>query len=153
MPTEQIGVIFDKVNRFTEGLVKKITLDTHANLVANPHSTDTGTPVDTGFASSNWVPRVGAPFTEQAGSRPTSRGDINAKAIGDDSKKNFGALDYGPQEDGKVQVAGYRLAMGNCFVSNNVPYIQPLNNGSSKQQPAGFVERAIAKALFEDIRQ
>jgi hypothetical protein len=31
------------------------------------------------------------------------------------------------------------------YIANNVPYIQRLNDGSSKQAPAGFVEDAIAR--------
>lgn len=33
------------------------------------------------------------------------------------------------------------------IVSNNLPYIAPLNNGHSQQAPAGFVERVVQDTL------
>lgn len=40
------------------------------------------------------------------------------------------------------------------YISNNVPYIGALNSGSSKQVPAGFIQRAFAeaKALMPRIK-
>ncbi len=38
---------------------------------------------------------------------------------------------------------------GRLFLSNNVPYISRLNDGSSGQAPAGFVQAAIARASGE----
>ena len=38
------------------------------------------------------------------------------------------------------------------FVSNNVKYITRLNDGYSRQAPAGFVQSAIRKAVTQDIR-
>ena len=57
------------------------------------------------------------------------------------------------QAVGRAQVLGYNdLDRGNAFITNNVPYIVRLNDGSSKQQPRGFVQRAIRKAVTIDIR-
>jgi hypothetical protein len=50
---------------------------------------------------------------------------------------------------GEVQLRSYKLDQGSLFVTNNVPYIVPLNNGSSKQAGAGFVERGIERAIRE----
>lgn len=75
------------------------------------------TPVDTGNARANWVPSVGS---------PAPRGDRAA---------------------GTAAVLAYRLEQGALYVSNGVPYIRQLNNGSSKQAPALFVERAVDVAI------
>lgn len=80
------------------------------------------TPVDTGHARRNWVPSVGQP---------------NAQEAKDDSARAQGIAD----------VMAYQLASGALWVANVVPYIRSLNYGHSRQQPAGFVERAIAVAL------
>ena len=42
---------------------------------------------------------------------------------------------------------GYSLRQGNVNITNNVPYIRRLNEGSSSQAPAAFVQSAIARAL------
>lgn len=46
-------------------------------------------------------------------------------------------------------IATYVLADGSILVSNDAPYIMRLNDGWSKQAPAGFIERAIAEAEAE----
>ena len=108
----------------TERVVRKITLDLHANLVET-------TPVDTGWARANWVPRVRTPIDEAVGS-PDGGGISAAQAAAN---------------SGIAQVLNYRLSQGRVFVSNAVPYIERLNDGSSTQAPAGFVQVAIRKAV------
>lgn len=89
------------------------------------------TPVDTSQALSNW--RVG----------------LAAKVIGK-------IPPYYPGEQGSTKNASARAAFDAgraiirsakpgqaIFISNNLPYIRRLNDGHSKQAPAGFVERAM----------
>lgn len=78
------------------------------------------TPVDTGHARRNWVPSVGQPYT---GTNGEAAHDAGVAAV--------------LRHDGLVPL----------WVSNNTPYITRLNYGHSQQQPAGFVERAVALAL------
>ena len=109
-------------------MITKITLDVAANLME-------ATPVDTGWARANWVPSIGAPFGGGVGS---ILGDVAAA--------------QGAQQAATIGVAAtYKLPMGRVFVSNNVPYITRLNDGSSKKEPAGFVQRAIRKAVTQDL--
>lgn len=109
------------LEKVTERVIAKIALDVTANLKET-------TPVDTGWARSNWVPSVGAAFTGTIGSPSavTSSG-------------------------GEGAIAGYRLGQGSVFISNNVPYIGRLNEGYSSQAPAGFVQRAVEKAIRVDL--
>ena len=44
-------------------------------------------------------------------------------------------------------MAGYKFGQGKVFVTNNVPYGRELNDGHSRQEPAGFVQRSIVRAL------
>ncbi len=132
MADPQIKAILRGLNRLGEKVVSKITLDLTANLIE-------ATPVDVGWARSNWVPAIGTPFiTNLRGVEATSANAAAAKSRQDNATS--------------VIATGYKLAMGNVFVSNNVPYIGRLNDGSSNQEPAGFVQRAIAKAVTVDIR-
>lgn len=89
------------------------------------------TPVDTSQALSNWQVSVGSPVN---GSIPP----------------------YVPGEGGSTQGLSASAALAEAramlktkkpgqviYISNVLRYIQRLNDGSSKQAPAGFVERAV----------
>jgi hypothetical protein len=81
------------------------------------------TPVDTGHARVNWTPTVAAPArAEIEGADPSSAVDPVAA--------------FGPASPGDAM-----------FITNNVPYIRRLNEGSSPQAPAGFVEKAVEEAV------
>lgn len=124
--TDDIEVVFKDLMEVTEKVIVKVTLDITANLIAT-------TPVDVGWARANWVPAIGAPVSAPVATPET----VNA----------------GAQQSGMAQVAGsYKLAKGTVFISNNVPYIMRLNEGWSKQAPAGFVQNAIDKAIRQDLQ-
>ena len=129
----QIRAIVRDLGRFTERLVVKITLDVTANLVE-------ATPVDTGWAQANWVPSVGKrsrrPAESFSGRTPSAA--VQAAAA--------------KQSVGRAQAIGYKLERRRVFVSNNVDYILRLNDGYSRKAPAGFVQKAIRKAVTQDIR-
>lgn len=83
------------------------------------------TPVKTGHARANWVPSIGTPHVAE------SQGD-GAHAAGVAS-----ILSASPE----------RLAQRGAWESNNVPYINRLNEGSSQQAPANFVQAAIRRGV------
>lgn len=117
-----------ELEEFVEKAMKKLTLDITDRLVkANP--------VDTGWSRANWVPSIGIRFDELAGSYEDAA---------------LGSINQQPQQQGIAAVAArYNLSRGSIFISNNVPYIGRLNNGSSSQAPSAFVQLAIAQALQE----
>lgn len=121
----QIRFIVGDLGRFSEREIIRLSLEVTANLIE-------ATPVDTGWARANWVPSIGAGFEVQVG----NGGDAGQRA----SMRRR-------QAQGKAELAGYRLSRGPIFVTNNVPYIQKLNEGSSQQAPAGYVQQAIARAI------
>ena len=84
------------------------------------------TPVDTGRARANWIASVGVPVTT-----PTDDADPEG---GDRIAQNA------------VTIAGRRNDQ-TIFISNNVDYIGFLNQGSSSQAPANFVEIAVQQGL------
>ena len=128
----QIRAIVRGMERVTERVVTKITLDVTANLIDD-------TPVDTGWARANWVPAIGTPVIHDLTDIPSTV--PNATSAAGTQQQALAAV-----------VAGYRLARGKVFVSNNVPYITKLNDGSSQKAPVGFVQRAIRKAVTQDIK-
>lgn len=116
-PKKQRREINLNLQKFTERRVVRIMLGIQSRLVAR-------TPVDTGWARANWIPNVGRPIRSTVGSRD--------------------AVTQGWQQAGTAQVLGYKLKSGkDIFITNYVPYIGDLNDGSSSKAPAGFVQAAV----------
>jgi hypothetical protein len=84
------------------------------------------TPVDTGRARANWITSLGAPEFREV-ENPGS-GQAHATALA----------------QGKTVVARWRVGGGPIFISNSVPYITFLDDGSSAQAPEGMTAQAIA---------
>ena len=78
------------------------------------------TPVDTGRARANWRTSLGSPIRE-------ATEDTN----------------WGGELAASVATIKGRKTDENIYISNNVPYIGRLNDGSSAQAPSGFVQTAI----------
>lgn len=114
-----------RVERNANEVKKRVALVVDRNLVLS-------TPVDTGRARSNWIVSLGGPAREE----------IEAYVPG---------TDLGQGESGNARAAidqGQGVIMQAVpeqpiFISNNLPYIQRLNDGYSAQAPAGMIERAI----------
>lgn len=132
MADDQIDFIVADLDKFTRGEVIALALNVNANLRDSPPG---GTPIDTGWASANWVPTVGEPFTDPSIDqvRDPTPGQVASRAA--------------MSEQGINDTLSWRNQDGPLFSTNNVPYIQPLNNGHSGQSPRGFVQAAIEKAI------
>lgn len=104
-------------------LVRKTALAVDATVVL-------ATPVDTGRARGNWQVQLNhAPAGTVATLSPTG-----AEALA----------------QGQQTIAQYKGGTGQAkevHITNNLPYIGRLNEGSSAQAPAGFVEAAINAGL------
>ena len=124
----QIRVVMDGLEEYSERLIIGIALEVHATLVED-------TPVDTGWAQNNWVPNVGGPGAS------SSQNEGNAAS----AKAKMTA--------GLASVAGYKLRSGPIHITNNVPYIEPLNAGHSKQAPKDFVPMAINKGADRAMKR
>lgn len=89
------------------------------------------TPVDTSKALSNWVVTFEAP----------NSGNVDPHFPGK------GGSTY--RQSAQETITQARNVLQNkkpgqtIYITNNLPYIRRLNDGYSKQEPAGFVERAI----------
>jgi len=99
-------------------VVKKLSFDIFADVVA-------GTPVDTGRAMNNWNISVGVP---------------NHKV----RKAGGTAASVASGKQGEATTALATLApFQTVWLSNSLPYIGFLEEGTSKQAPNGWVARAI----------
>lgn len=94
------------------------------------------TPVDTGRARSNWIVQVNAPATIPR----------EAYAPGE-SKSTEAANTQAALDQGREAIEGFTLDDASIHITNNLPYIARLNEGSSAQAPAGFVEKAVKAAV------
>ena len=93
------------------------------------------TPVDTGRARWGWFVTVGSPSTEIPPEAPKG---WNGESSG--GTAYFAPPDVASRTNITVS------ADSTSYITNNVPYIVKLNNGSSKQAPARFAERSAASA-------
>jgi len=90
------------------------------------------TPVDEGRARSNWQASLGKP----------EKGKVDA--FNEGKKLGIGEISNATAaiDEANRIIAGH-LPSQDIYITNNLKYIGLLNDGSSEQQPALFVERAI----------
>lgn len=84
------------------------------------------TPIRTGRAAASWNAALNTP-------------NLHAKT------SSYNNPDRAPY-DGQINLKGAR-GVDIVYVTNNVPYIERLNSGSSKKVPAGFVEAATYSVI------
>lgn len=94
------------------------------------------TPVDTSKALSNWQASIGAPIDS------TRNAIAEGKAGSTRSTSAAVAFALGEISINKFTVGSV------IHITNNLPYIEGLNNGTISTQPGAFVEKAIQ---FADI--
>ena len=129
MASRSVRVVVSDLDAFTTKFIKRLALNINAELIKR-------TPIDTGWARANWVPNIGVPFEGTAGTR------ADAEA---------GSVDTATQQAGLAEVATAYQTGPTIHQTNNVPYIERLNGGSSKQAPAGFVQAAILTAVRQTV--
>lgn len=121
MSDREVKRVIVALNGFTKELVQRLTLRIDANLKED-------TPVDTGHAQSNWVPQIGSPF----------RGIVGSKESPDNSASQQGLA---------TVLSSYNLAAGPVYISNNVPYVKYLDQGTSQQAPQDFIRIAVDRGI------
>lgn len=81
------------------------------------------TPVDEGTARGNWFASLGSPNLQAD------------EAFKDKSGQTTISI--------AKQTISKKIPEQPIYITNNLPYIDPLNKGHSSQAPAGFVEKAV----------
>lgn len=89
------------------------------------------TPVDTSEAVSNW--QIGLDTKPTAKLEPYFSG----------KKGSTGAQSAAAALEAGRNILHVKKPGQTIYISNVLPYIRLLNDGSSKQAPAGFIERAV----------
>src|SRR5436190_4978475 len=129
---DQVAVIVADLDRYTRGEIITLAQNVNANLRSQP---PVGTPIDTGWASANWVPSITEPFVDRV-----------VETVRDPTPAQIAARAKLASE-GLNELLSWRPEDGSIFSTNSVPYIQPLNDGHSGQSPRGFVQAAIELAV------
>lgn len=97
------------------------------------------TPVDKGRARSNWLAELDAP----------ARTTVEAYAPGE-AGSTASANTAAAIAQAQATIALYDGDRNRAIaISNNLPYIMPLNSGSSRQAPAGFIEKAVQAGVSQ----
>lgn len=118
-----------KVTEGADALTRRVALAADQAVVMS-------TPVDTGRARSNWIASLGGPASAT----------IDAYAPGE-AGSTEAANTQAALDQGEAVIRGYRGEGQEIHITNNLPYIQRLNDGYSAQAPANFVEQAVLEAL------
>lgn len=129
MTSRTVRVVVSDLDAFVTKFIKRLALNINAELIQR-------TPIDTGWARANWVPNIGAPFQATAGTR------ADAEA---------GSVNKAAQQEGLAKIATAYKTGPTIHQTNNVPYIERLNAGSSQQAPSGFVQIAILAAVRQTV--
>ena len=118
----------EKVVENVDKLVRKVALVADQAIVS-------ATPVDTGRAKSNWIAQLNSPATQTISAY--SPGELGATT----AQNEQAAIDQASSV-----ISGYNYG-DEIHITNNLPYIQRLNDGYSGQAPTNFVETAVSQAV------
>lgn len=132
MPTDNLEIILDDMDRFIGRQITALAFEVQATLIEF-------TPLDLGWARANYVPKINTPHRENLTSAEPSSETAAAQAAKTSSELFTIA-------------ASYTAEQGPFYISNNVPYIGRLNDGHSKQAPAGFIQLAVNTAVAKRRR-
>lgn len=127
-----ITIVINDLNKLLGVVMSSIATNLTMRLREQPSGSQFGTPIDTGWASSNWLPTIDRPATTPTGSKQ--------------------AVSTAESDQGIAALKRFRYRPNAViYVTNNVPYITELDKGFSGQQSSGFVQRAIVQAITYDL--
>ena len=119
---------FERSLSISSDLSKDIGKETRSLALRAFRNIILSTPVDEGRARGNWQLSVATPISSQVEDFDRSGGATISKGA-------------------SVVRAVFRVKYPTLWITNNLPYIQRLNEGHSAQAPVMFVETAIKRAL------
>lgn len=127
LAASEMQKLTDRIDNNLKLIVRDVSAEVYGELTQDPRSfgAGTGTPRDTRRATNGWNisqngPNYDDPGEGQYGEPP------------------------GAREEARTQI---RRGATNASIANGVPYIATLDNGTSTQAPAGFVQRAVNRAV------
>ena len=123
-----LAASLEKKAKSIDEATSKLAVDTALTIVGDLAFK---TPVDTSQALSNWIVTLETPSSDKIKPHFPGEGGSTQKASAAETTNQARKMLAGKKP-------GQRI-----FITNNLPYIRRLNDGYSKQAPAGFVERAV----------
>ncbi len=128
LKAREIKEIQETVEDNLDVIVRAVTSELYSELTADPRSvgSSAGTPRDTRRATNGW--------NVSAGRSP----DFSDPGI---------AESHGEPDNADSATRDISRGTMDANVANGVPYITKLDNGTSTQAPAGFVRRAMNRAV------
>lgn len=123
-----LGQLGKRILIRADKLGKNVEKGVRSAAIALDNEVVSRTPVDTGRAKGNWIVSIGQPSRKRI-------------AIGGGDAAGQVAMDQG-----RSVISKWKLGMGSIFVTNNLSYIQPLDNGSSQQAVGGMTSFGIQAA-------
>ncbi len=125
--SRRMAFLSKKFGKNTEKAIKRAAIAADDTVV-------TMTPVDTGRARANWIVSFRKPST--------------AKLKGTDKSGS------GTQAKGLAVINRWTVVAGPIFITNNLPYIVSLDEGSSRKAPEGMSAAAIqaARRQFGNVK-
>ncbi len=129
-----LGQLAVRMRRLDGSLTKKASAAAGRVALAIVNELAHTTPADVSTAASNWIVTLTKPSVKL----------LPAYVAGEDGSTQLASA--------KATVAAARLVLKSkqpghaIYITNNVPYLKYLNNGSSDKAPSGFIERAFLKA-------
>lgn len=131
MPKTTFEALANRVIRSAKTLPQRVSNTAIAAALEVVQDLNEHTPVDTSKALSNWQTRLNSPVSTA----------IPAFVAGlQGSSKNQSAQVV--LTAAKATLFGKKQGIP-IYISNVLPYITPLNSGTSTKEPAGFVQRAV----------
>lgn len=124
------------MRRISRLIVSNVDAGFRATALAVDQAVVIGTPVDTGRARSNWRVSSGSPVSGAREAYSPGKGGSTS-----------GPNTQGALAQGREAIQADRS--GTIYISNNLPYIGELNDGTSAQAPAGFVQIAVQTGIAE----
>lgn len=122
----------DRLNRVADRLTDNVVRLMTEIIISIGTAVVILTPVDTGFARANWRPSLNSPATS-----PISFLDPTGSAT-----------------IARIETVARRFRIGDqAFLTNRAPYIGRLNEGSSPQRAAGFVQLAVIEGITEAFQK
>lgn len=123
-----------RISEIARGIVKNVEKTVRKAALVFDQVVVLATPVDTGRARANWIATIAVPA-------------------------NFSKTEVDPGGQTTIAQAAaviksYKLGSGGIFITNNVAYIVPLEEGSSQQAPNGMTKQGLlaASRVFQKAR-
>ncbi len=135
MAKDDLGEFATKMIARADKIVKNLNKTTRKAALAADQAVVLATPVDTSRARSNWITSLGSPVTSSINPYSPGKGGATGEASGQAAINQAAG------------VISQRTIGQDIYITNNLPYIQKLNEGSSAQAPAGFVQASVAAGI------